>query len=351
MIFVGDIAIPEKNCLSFSQLPDGLKNKQWFGNLEGGIVSDKVSGDLIKEYCLFNNENALDDVLREFNFVGFSLANNHIDDFGAIQLTQQKLDNRGLVYTGAGINLEIASKEIVLQEEDNQIVIISFGWEIIGCSTATDVKPGTNPLIRDYVLDEIIRINNKYIGYKKVVFFHWNYELELYPLPHHRELARIIIEHGFDAVIGCHSHRIQGIEVYKGKPIVYGLGNWVLPTKKFWNGTLSYPKFCNYQLAFEFNFKKNEFYCYTFRHRPESQEIIFDRKMPIRDFNEYFYLGPFLDKSDENYRYWFKKNRIKKKLLPIFYLNDSRVNYTLKRIWIKVRHFAIVKILKPFFKT
>ena len=60
-----------------------------------------------------------------------------------------------------------------------------------------------------------------------IAFMHWNTELELYPQPLDRELSHALIDLGVFAVIGCHAHRVQGYEIYKGHPIVYGLGNFI----------------------------------------------------------------------------------------------------------------------------
>ena len=55
---------------------------------------------------------------------------------------------------------------------------------------------------------------------------HWGCEYEKYPLPVHRGLARKMIDNGVDLMIGHHAHLIQAKEVFKGKNIFYGLGNF-----------------------------------------------------------------------------------------------------------------------------
>lgn len=57
---------------------------------------------------------------------------------------------------------------------------------------------------------------------------HWSYELEAEPQPFERELAQKLIDMGVFCVMGCHPHRVGGIEFHKGSPIVYSLGNWLL---------------------------------------------------------------------------------------------------------------------------
>jgi poly-gamma-glutamate capsule biosynthesis protein CapA/YwtB (metallophosphatase superfamily) len=59
------------------------------------------------------------------------------------------------------------------------------------------------------------------------VSFHWGEEYQFVPNLVQRELARLAIDSGADVVIGHHPHVVQSMEVYKGKPIFYSLGNFV----------------------------------------------------------------------------------------------------------------------------
>jgi len=60
-----------------------------------------------------------------------------------------------------------------------------------------------------------------------VVFVHWGIERKAYPEEYQRNLAKQYIDAGADLVVGNHSHVPQGIEYYKGVPIVYCLGNYI----------------------------------------------------------------------------------------------------------------------------
>ena len=59
-----------------------------------------------------------------------------------------------------------------------------------------------------------------------IVIFHWGIERDAAPNSHQTMLARLAIDEGADLVCGHHPHVLQGIEVYKGKNIVYSLGNF-----------------------------------------------------------------------------------------------------------------------------
>jgi poly-gamma-glutamate synthesis protein (capsule biosynthesis protein) len=60
-----------------------------------------------------------------------------------------------------------------------------------------------------------------------IPFMHWGWERETTPSARQRQLARTLIDAGADAVVGGHPHVTQGAETYRGKPIIYSLGNFV----------------------------------------------------------------------------------------------------------------------------
>ena len=66
----------------------------------------------------------------------------------------------------------------------------------------------------------------KKLGTLVLVVMHWGNELDTAPKPWQQALGRQFIDAGADAVVGHHPHVVQGIEVYKGRPIAYSLGNF-----------------------------------------------------------------------------------------------------------------------------
>ena len=58
-----------------------------------------------------------------------------------------------------------------------------------------------------------------------IVSFHWGDELDYKPNSNQQKLGKITIDAGADLVLGHHSHRINPIEEYNGRYIVYSLGN------------------------------------------------------------------------------------------------------------------------------
>lgn len=60
-----------------------------------------------------------------------------------------------------------------------------------------------------------------------IVFPHWGIEYRATPTDRQRSLGQAAIDAGADLVIGNHPHWAEGMEIYKGKPIWYALGNLV----------------------------------------------------------------------------------------------------------------------------
>lgn len=108
MIFVGDISKPTKNSFQTLALKE-IEIQNWFGNLEGGIIDN--SEETYKNFSgVYNDVNAMTQLVEKFNFSGFVLANNHIFDLTELQSTISYLNNLSLPYCGIGNNSKEATK-------------------------------------------------------------------------------------------------------------------------------------------------------------------------------------------------------------------------------------------------
>jgi poly-gamma-glutamate synthesis protein (capsule biosynthesis protein) len=64
-------------------------------------------------------------------------------------------------------------------------------------------------------------------SHEQIAYIHWGKEYDSVHSKEQEVLAHFLIDNGVDAVIGHHPHVVQDIEVYKGKPIFYSLGNFI----------------------------------------------------------------------------------------------------------------------------
>ncbi|MGG6231751.1 CapA family protein [Tenacibaculum sp. SDUM215027] len=342
MIFVGDIALPKREIVENSNFPEYFKNKKWFGNLEGALIND----DNYNLKVVYNDINSVKALVKKFQFKGFALANNHIFDVGTIEDTKLCLQKLNIPFCGIGNNINEANQEIVIEEANQKIVIINFGWEVIQCEVTNGNSKGVNPLRKEHVIKTVKDLIKKYPTSKIIPFMHWSYELEAEPQPFERELAKNLIDLGVSAIIGCHPHRIGGIEIYKNKPIVYSLGNWMFQQNFFYGKTVKFPDFCSIQLAFEWDLEENTLRFHFFKFDREKNSVVFEKTEDINGELVKSYT-PFENLNNQEYITWYKTHRFhRKKGLPIYYWNDSTVKILVKNNVNKLRDFLIRFLVK-----
>lgn len=195
-------------------------------NFEFPIVLDSTRAKPIQK-CGPNLKGTIEavDAIKYAGFNCCTLANNHILDQGeqCCLDTKNQLENAAIDTVGVGKNLEESGK--ILYKKINGEVLA-----IINCcehefSIATDTSAGANPLnpIVQYYKIQEARKNADYV----LVIVHGGIEHYQLPSPRMQETYRYFIEVGADIVINHHQHCYSGYEIYKGKPIFYGLGNFL----------------------------------------------------------------------------------------------------------------------------
>lgn len=158
-----------------------------------------------------------------------SLANNHALDFGTEALLDSftTFDNAGIPYVGAGETKERAEEAIFVEAGGRTIGVLSASRVIpVGEWNIENRQPGLFCTYDSTRLVQRIKEIKEQCDYV-VVFVHWGIEREAYPEEYQHNLAKQYIDAGADLVIGNHAHVPQGIEYYKGVPIVYCMGNFI----------------------------------------------------------------------------------------------------------------------------
>jgi len=155
------------------------------------------------------------------------LANNHIGNAGraGIVATQANLDDYGIKHSGAGRNTADAHKASLLKAGGVTVGILAYDT-IDGGSRSGPTTPGSARMTKAF-LEKDIAAARKAGADVVIVFPHWGVEYRAKPTAGQRNLAHLAIDAGADLVIGNHPHWAEGMEVYKGKPIWYALGNFV----------------------------------------------------------------------------------------------------------------------------
>lgn len=183
--------------------------------------------------------------LRRAGFDVVSLGNNHAMDYGAAGLSQMTgaLAEAGIAFCGAGANWERAVAPTQIEAPDGTRVavysMLAFRTRggLRACSPAGTNSPGIGVLAFDATIGDAAKATLKRLvdsarsQKADVVAFalHWGTERKSVPDPYQVALGRTVVDAGADLVIGAHPHVLQGAEIYRGKPILYSLGNLVSP--------------------------------------------------------------------------------------------------------------------------
>ncbi|MFM7205352.1 MAG: CapA family protein [Planctomycetaceae bacterium] len=160
-------------------------------------------------------------------FTALSLGNNHAFDFGPEGLVETCaiLDRGRIGRCGAGHTLAEARAPLVLEKDGLRIAVLAANGFRADNYAATAGSPGVAPLREADLLADIAAARKQ--ADVVIPFVHWGDELVAGPLEADRACARSMIDAGAAAVIGGHPHVTQTVDVYRGAPIVYSLGNFV----------------------------------------------------------------------------------------------------------------------------
>ena len=172
--------------------------------------------------CLRADPNSINGLLSTGINV-FSLANNHIMDFGpqGLKETLSLIADKNAHSVGAGINLGSARKVLYLQKNGYKIALISVAEHEF--SIAQEDYPGANPFDPYDTLDDIKK--SKLEADITIVLYHGGVEHYRYPSPSLQKLCRKMVEQGAEVVVCQHSHCVGAYENYENGHIVYGQGN------------------------------------------------------------------------------------------------------------------------------
>lgn len=195
------------------------------GNLETPITR---RGTPVRDrFYIFRLNPSLAKSLTTINLSGVTLGNNHLFDYGpeGVYDTIQNLENLGIKFSGAGPTLEEARRPITLESGMIKVYILSYCGRPPDRYYAGNDRPGTAPMDMKIITEDI----NKYKKHNNVVIvsLHWGIEQTHMIQKDQISLAHEIINQGADAIVGHHPHWPQGIEIYRQKPIIYSLGNFV----------------------------------------------------------------------------------------------------------------------------
>lgn len=173
------------------------------------------------------------DAVEYAGFDGVTLANNHLKDYGeqSILMTLNALDEMSIDHVGGGKTLRYSQLPLVVSIGNKKIAIINVCESEF--SIATKYSAGAAPidLIENQKAIESCKSQADYV----IVITHGGHEMHQLPSPMMQKMYRWFIDMGADAVVNHHQHCYSGYEVFNGKPIIYGLGNFCFDKPSYRN--------------------------------------------------------------------------------------------------------------------
>ena len=201
------------------------------GNLE--CPATKIDAPVFKRF-IFRGEPEWLDTLRQHGITHLNLANNHSIDQGREGLldTRRNIVEAGMTPMGADENMQEASEPVLLASEPRNVWFLpSLRLALENYAYLPD-KPCVSQEPMDSLIRRVYRLREADSTAVIIVSLHWGGEHTLKPVPRQRLEAHQLILAGADALICHHTHTLQTIETFMGKPIYYSIGNFIFdPTK------------------------------------------------------------------------------------------------------------------------
>ena len=200
-------------------------------NLECAITEHERPWSRTPKVFHFRADPLAIDVLRAARVDACSLANNHTLDFEEQGLldTLAHLEAAGIRYAGAGRDAEEAARPVLL---DGGLALVAFTDNEPPFAAGPD-RPGTNYLPVSTEPAILRRVEEamgaaREAGARTVIFSnHWGPNMVARPPEAFRRFARPVRDLGADVYYGHSAHVFQGVEVYRGRPILYDTGDFI----------------------------------------------------------------------------------------------------------------------------
>lgn len=243
--FYGDFVCQNANCLKLSEHLRNLTADSDFNvvNFEAPLRIKEASPILKSGPNISQSYDAVG-WLEKYGFNCIAFANNHMMDFGRSCAEETRDAFSDFKVFGVGTKEECYAP-LLVQKDNLKVAIFSLTHREFSCVEDFD-DFGCAWMSSPEVVKSIVKIRKK-VDYI-FVYNHGGLEYCDHPLPQYRELYRMWIDLGVDAVVGSHPHIPQGWEEYNGKPIFYSLGNFC-----FEKADAVYPNFWNNSLCVSFN--------------------------------------------------------------------------------------------------
>ena len=356
MIILGDIAVPNKELagsLKKTLQTNGqiFRDQKVIFNLEGLISNNQSSKT--ETPILFNHPSLLEIMIKNSGGPVVALANNHTLDLPEqFDYSESLFNEEDIPFTGAGRSDDEAASPAFFNEQGEDLILFNLCWDFL---LYHQKNPSAGVHVAEIeelkILEQIADCRANYPEASIVIYFHWSLDLETLPFPMYRLFSRALIDAGANLVAGCHSHCVQGGEKHKDGYIVYGLGNFYIPWDVYANGRLRFPEFSKTAMALEWDPRKNKAICHWFEYREEDKSLVLKNSELFDESSVLKHFSAFDGMSDSEYGKYFRENRRKSFLIPVYknhedVLKNKILTFLLKLRAKTARKLAEINVIK-----
>jgi poly-gamma-glutamate synthesis protein (capsule biosynthesis protein) len=267
ILITGDVFLGAEGTREEAKLGDSKKlfgdmipiiqgSKLAITNLESPVFDQDLKG-IIKTGPLLKAPIQSLGVLKDAGFDLLTLGNNHILDYGfeGLASTLEACRQLGFGVVGAGVCVKTARTPYYTTLGKDRLTILNFAENEF--STLGPKPFGANPVDLANNFRDIREARSK--SDLVLVIVHGGREYYNLPTPDFQKMLRFYVECGADAVVAHHTHIVSGYEIFLGKPIFYGLGNFHFnnfsnkKNRPGWNTGMAVKLFKNTDQGFGFN--------------------------------------------------------------------------------------------------
>jgi poly-gamma-glutamate synthesis protein (capsule biosynthesis protein) len=238
----------------FARTPDLADCDVLFGQMEV-VLTDHASAAPNAKLALRSSPSTAR-ALKQAGFAAMSVAGNHAMDFGAQGLleTVKHLREAGVAPCGGGAMLAEARQPAIVEANGRRVAFLAYSsilpagfaaeankpgcapmWAHTHYEQIEPDQPGTGARVRSFAdkvhlaaLIEDVRAAKREADVV-AVSLHWGVHFVRAVLAdYQREVAHAAIDAGAGMIIGHHPHILKAVEIYRGRPVFYSLGNFAI---------------------------------------------------------------------------------------------------------------------------
>jgi poly-gamma-glutamate synthesis protein (capsule biosynthesis protein) len=146
--------------------------------------------------------------------------------------TRKNIEKTKITAIGAGQTMQEAAAPVLLTRTPRRVWLITSLRLALENYAYLPQKPCVSQEPMESLLKRISNLRRKDPKAVIIVSLHWGGEHTLQPIPRQRLDAHQLIRAGADALICHHTHTLQTVECYQGRPIYYSIGNFIFDQQK-----------------------------------------------------------------------------------------------------------------------